>query len=251
MSCEIAATGSQSLPQPPETSEDLHYAVAVAHYSRMRFIVNLLPLLREATHLRRVVSVLSGTREGPIHTDDFQALNMSVISLRAHLTSVHTLCLEAIAAKAPDVSFVHDYPGSVKSSILKEGTGLMIWVLSIVMSVVGPLIFIPNEVSGERHLFLATSARYPAGKTSAASPGVSLADGVLVAEGTSGQIGSGVYSVGSDGESAGVKVEELLAKMRKEGMVEKVWDHAEVEFLRISAVDWKGHISSRRPQVLS
>ena len=57
---------------------------------------------------------------------------------------------------------------------------------------------------------------YPANTNGDVASGVALADGVAVARGTSGKSGSGVYSVDSGGESAGPKVEELLAKSRKE-----------------------------------
>jgi hypothetical protein len=111
------------------------------------------------------------------------------------------------------------------------------FMLKAVFMVIGPLIYIPNQESGERHLFLATSARYPARTGGNTVPGVPLAGGVAVARGTDGKSGSGVYSVDWDGESAGPKVEELLAKFRKEGMVEKVWKHTEEEYKRITGLE--------------
>lgn len=60
---------------------------------------------------------------------------------------------------------------------------------------------------------------------------------VAVARGTDGKIGSGVYSVDLDGESSGFKVEELLAKFRKEGVVGKFWKHTEEEFKRITGLE--------------
>ena len=103
--------------------------------------------------------------------------------------------------------------------------------------VIGPFIYIPNQECGERHLFLATSARYPAGTSGEAASGVPLAGGVAVVRGTSGESGSGVYSIDWDGDSSGPKVEELLAKFRKEGLVEKVWRHTEEEFKRITGLE--------------
>ena len=99
------------------------------------------------------------------------------------------------------------------------------------------MIYIPNQECGERHLFLATSARYPAGTSEDETSGVPLTDGATVARGTNGESASGVYSVGWDGESAGPKVEELLANFRKEGMVEQVWKHIAGEFKRITGLE--------------
>jgi len=58
-----------------------------------------------------------------------------------------------------------------------------------------------------------------------------------VARGTNSGIGSGIYSVDSQGESAEPRVEELLAQFRKEGMIEKVWKHVEDEFMRITGLE--------------
>lgn len=52
--------------------------------------------------------------------------------------------------------------------------------------------------------------------------------------GTDGKKSSGVYSVDWDGESASGDVLELLAEYREKGMVDKVWQHLEEEFARIS-----------------
>jgi hypothetical protein len=91
--------------------------------------------------------------------------------------------------------------------------------------------------AGERYIFLITSAKYPAGTSRDAASRVLLAGGVTVVRGTSGKIGSGVYSVDAQEESAGPEVEKLLAQFRKEGLVEKVWKHIEDEFKRITGLE--------------
>lgn len=220
-----------------ETPEGLHFSMALAHYSRARFIVNLLPLLQQATALRRVVTVFTAGKEGPIDTSDFPCWKVPMLSARGHASSIVTMSLEAIAKRAPDVSFIHDFPGPVKTGLARGATGAGIFVLKAVFHVVGPFIYIPNTEVGERQLFLATSARYPAGRGGDAAAGVPLAGGMTVARGTSGESGSGVYSLESDGESAGPKVVELLAKMRKDGVAEQVWKHTEDEFRRITGLE--------------
>jgi hypothetical protein len=218
-----------------ETPEGLHFATSLVHYSRTRFIVNLLPLLQNATALRRVVSVFAGTKEGPVDTTDFQGWKVPILSARGHAASLVTMSHEALAKRAPDVSFVHDFPGPVKSGIGRGATGAVMFIMKAVFTVLGPLFYIPNEESGERHLFFATSAMYPAGTGGEKAPGVP--GGVAVARGTNGEIGGGVYSINQNGESAGPKVEELLAKMRKEGVVEKLWKHTEGEYKRITGLE--------------
>lgn len=97
------------------------------------------------------------------------------------------------------------------------------------MAVAGFFLEMPIQQSGDRHLFLATSARYP-GKEG--GKGVEFVDGV--ARGTDGRVGSGVYSVNQLGESSGPKVERLLAEFRKNGVADKVWKNMEDEWERIT-----------------
>lgn len=218
-----------------ESSEGLHIAITLAHYSRARFIVNLLPLLQRATTLRRVVSVFTACKEGPIDMTDIQGWKLSIWAARGHASSLVTLSLEALAQKAPNVSFIHDFPGPVKSNILRGTTGVAMTIMKVAFKLLGPLVYIPNQESGERHLFLATSARYPASNTGDdTAAGVPLGGGITVARGTDGKNGSGMYSIDWDGESAGPKVEELLGRFRKEGMVERVWEDTEEVFKRVT-----------------
>ncbi|KAL8698013.1 MAG: hypothetical protein Q9201_006804 [Fulgogasparrea decipioides] len=218
-----------------ETAEGLHFATSVVYYSRTRFIINLLPLLRSAPHLRRIVTVFGAGKEGPINPTDFPAWKVPMLAQRGHTSSMTTLSLEALAKEAPEVSFIHNFPGLVKTNLARGGEGPAVFVLKQVFKVIGPMLAMSNYECGERQTFLGTSARYPRGKDLGAN-GVPLARGLEVARGTNGQSGSGVYSVDSDGQTAGAKVEALLAKFRKEGMVEKVWKHTVEEFERITGV---------------
>ncbi|MCJ1350626.1 MAG: hypothetical protein MMC33_000607 [Icmadophila ericetorum] len=235
-SVNIVFLGTGTLVAGTETSEKLHFAMALILYSRARFIVNLLPLLQATTSLKRVVSVLAGGKEGSIDTTDYQGWKVPMHLQRGHAASLVTLSHEALAQKAPDVSLIHDFPGQVKPGITRGTTGAFWFVIRALFKIIGPLVNIPEEESGARHLFLATSARYPAGANRENTAGVPLADEVKVSRGAGGDTGSGCYVIDQYGESAESKVEELLAKMRKDGMVEKVWGHTEAEFLRITGL---------------
>lgn len=153
-----------------------------------------------------------------------------MLAQRGHLASLSTLSLEPLAEQYPSVSFIHDFPGSVKTNLVRGGEGTGIWVLKQVFRVIGPMVNISARECGERQLFLATSARYPGGADVNGVP--PPADDI--ATGTNGKPGGGVYALDSEGESAGSKVLELLAKMRREGMVAKLAEHTDAEFERIS-----------------
>lgn len=147
-----------------------------------------------------------------------------------------TFSLEALARKAPNVSFVHSYPGLVKSNLVRgeESTGMAF--ASAFLGIFGSLLF--NDMTkecGERHTFFATSAKYPALKGMDGDASVSLKeDEILVADRTNEKNGSGVYTVDDFCECGGPKVVKLLSEMRDEKMVEKVWGHMEEDFERIT-----------------
>lgn len=218
-----------------ETEEGLHVPLSLTVYARTRFALNLLPLLQNAKSLRRVISVFAAGKEGQVFADDFQGWKVPLLSGRGHLASLVTLSLEALAKKAPDVTFIHNFPGAIKSNLTRSGQGTTIAMLDLVSRVVLPFVCMSNTECGERHLFLATSAAYPAAEGSCDA--VSLGMSVSAMKGTNGRTRSGVYSVCADGESLGRKVEELLGKFRREGTVERLWEHIEGEFRRILGTD--------------
>ena len=205
------------------TDEGLHYPAALAVHARNRFISNLMPLINNATALRRVISVFIATLEGEIQMDDFQGWHMRLMANRDHAASITTLSLESHHKENPDVSFVHNFPGVVKSGITRGTSGPVLTALRALIRVFGSLFYMPPDEAGDRHVFLATSARYSAGSSDpAAGVPLSVVDGLSLARGTDGGFGSGVYSINASGESAGPKVEEALASLRSRGMMEKV-----------------------------
>ncbi|KAK0620710.1 hypothetical protein B0T14DRAFT_236477 [Immersiella caudata] len=219
-----------------ETEEGLDYGSAVTYYSRIRFVVNLLPLLQRAPSLRRVVTVLAGTKEGEINLDDIPGVSLPITQVRGHLASITTLALESIALEAPDVTFVHSFPGSVKTNLGSGVKTAPIIIFRTLYKVLGPLINIPFVEAGERQLFIATSARFPPklGADADATAGAPTSSGVTASAGSNGEVGSGVYSVNYDGEPAPQKVGEVLMRLRADDVVRKLWLHTEEVFTRIT-----------------
>ncbi|EHK47013.1 hypothetical protein TRIATDRAFT_45904 [Trichoderma atroviride IMI 206040] len=209
------------------TSEGLHLLAALNYYSRIRIIQNLMPLLEQAPFLRRIVSVGGGGHEGSLDTADFQALNVPLENLREHLSTLVTLGLQAVATSSPEVSIVHGYPGTVKTSLLKD----------VPEETLKTMTFIPLEECGERHLYLATSSKYSPLKNEYAK--IPLEDGVEVALGFGGQAG-GVYSIREDCENASPEVMQKLAELRANGVMEEVWSHTLEQFARIEE-NYKKH----------
>ena len=133
---------------------------------------------------------------------------------------------------------MHADPGGVKTALYDRVEGIFGVLMRAFVFLVGYWVFVPVKECGERQLYVATSGRYPPAVVEGEdASGVPLGDGVELARGTTGEVGSGVYSVGWDGMSASAKVEKLLAGYRDKGMVEEVRRHTESEFDRITKSD--------------
>jgi hypothetical protein len=196
----------------------------------MRFTTNLLPLLKKS-QAPRTLSVLAGGNERQILTHDLGLeRNYTIIYVVNHTTTMHTLAFEHLAKSNPSVSFIHAYPGWVRTDILgnlftpKPGAwygtifALFRWMAAWGLKVFG----ISAEESGERQVFHATSSRYPSKITIEAR--VVDAEKVEASEFTECSVpGNGVYRLSWDGE--GVSDDNVLGPYRKEGLPEKIWDH--------------------------
>ncbi|KAJ5121929.1 hypothetical protein N7526_008866 [Penicillium atrosanguineum] len=205
------------------TTEDLQLDTSLHYHGRMRFISNLLPQLKNALHLRRVVSVFGATNEGAIHMEDFQARNLGFIPRRDHVSAMITLGLEEMARQAPSITFIHEFPGLVQTQAVDAWPGALGVIVRFVVFVAGRFICVSQEECAERHVFLATSSHYPPASGDE-KPAI----------GTAGATGGGVYSLAWDGEAGGSKSQEALAKLRVAGMDEMLRKHTEGEFKRIT-----------------
>ncbi|KAG2174741.1 hypothetical protein INT43_005799 [Umbelopsis isabellina] len=148
-----------------ETAEGLEITQSLEYYSRMLFILHLLPLLGEA-EAPRVVSVLGGGLERvTIDLEDLDLKkpgNFGVIKARTQFIPMHTTTMEKLANDNPNVTFIHSWPGSVNTGNVKRGNanGILRWFIWLTLE---PLIFLfstSDEVSGQRHLFESTSAAF-------------------------------------------------------------------------------------------
>lgn len=184
----------------------------------MRFIQNLLPLKPT-----RVLSILSATDEGALVEDDLDLKNNYGLSNCAnHSATMTSLSFEYLAQKYPDTSFVHAYPGLVKTAIFSKGFSW--WVAILMTWVVGPLLTpfaVSIEEVGERQLFHATSARYPPRK-SATSGAEARAAGVARPEGVDVAKGDGAYLLNWNGETGEGK---CMKGYRERGVGKMVWEH--------------------------
>jgi NAD(P)-dependent dehydrogenase (short-subunit alcohol dehydrogenase family) len=150
-----------------ETAEGLEIAQSLEYYSRMLFILQLLPLLENA-EAPRVVGVLAGGQEWKsIDLDDIdlkQPGNFSLMKAQMQYGNMNTIGLESLAGDNPHVTFVHSWPGWVNTGNVWRGVddpnSVMAWFVWLILEPLIGLFSFTNEESGQRHLFQCTSAAF-------------------------------------------------------------------------------------------
>ncbi|RAH84609.1 short-chain dehydrogenase/reductase, partial [Aspergillus japonicus CBS 114.51] len=211
-----------------ETAEGLDKKLSLHYYARMRFIANLLPQLQRAGDaptppatgarppLSRVVSVLEAGREAALQLDDLALqTHYSLRNCAKHAIAMTSVSMEHLAAAYPRVSFVHSFPGLVRTRLGRDFGPVTKCALAALMVLAKPW-ETPLDESGERHLFAATTLRFP-------SRGFVGDGGREVAQGSDGTAGSGFYRLDSTGET--YRPSDLMQRYRVEGVRDLIWTH--------------------------
>lgn len=171
------------------------------------------------------MSVLAPGEESVVDLDNLDL--KTDFSLRKAATNAITMTdftFEELAVANPTVSFVHAYPGVVKTGFAKEATFLVRAASQLALTILSPM-RVGIDESGERHLYAATSAAYP--PKDGEKGGVDIGDG-KVKKGSTGEVGSGAYLLGSDGEFRAN--EKVLKELRGRDAGAKIWAHTMKQF---------------------
>lgn len=219
-----------------ENADGLEDTISLRYYVRMRFVQNLLPLLSSSSS-SRIVSIFGAGREGRLNEDDLELKHtFSHATAACHTATMNTLALEEVASSHPTISCIHVFPGLVLTGVFT--TFAQDWYFPLRFLFMWGVLPIANifsvslQETGERHLFYATSARYPpAGVVDPLGRGVPLPKGVEVAKGADWNEGSGCYLLDRTGETVGDK--KLLDEYRKRDMGKMIWDHTQEVFDRV------------------
>jgi len=149
-----------------ETAEGLEVAQSLEYYSRMLFILHLLPLLN-AAEAPKVVSVLGGGLErAAVDLDDLDLKkpgNFGGVKAQMQYVAMNTTTLEKLATNNPNVTFIHSWPGWVDTGNVRRGSdpnSIWAWFVWLFLDPLIRLIGFSEELTGQRHLFQSTSAFY-------------------------------------------------------------------------------------------
>lgn len=208
-----------------ETAEGIEIVQSLEYYTRMLFVLHLLPLLGKA-EAPKVVSVLAGGMEwASVDLDDLDLKKPGNFgSMKAHTqySAMNTTTLEKLANDHPKVTFIHSWPGWVNTGNVWRGSEpntIMAWFIWLILEPLMGLFAISDEVSGQRHLFQSTSAAFGGrGVVWKGKPGIN----------SLGKPADGLFLVNYKCDcTPNAKVMPLL----REKAQAKIWDHTQ-EVLR-------------------
>jgi NAD(P)-dependent dehydrogenase (short-subunit alcohol dehydrogenase family) len=204
-----------------DTGEGLDQMMSLVYYSRIRFIMQLMPLL-EASDGAHIISIDAAGMAGKLFRDDLslrEPNHYSYVNVKSHAAYMTTVAFEQLASQHGGLALVYMYPGAVFGPSHRDPS--LPWWFRAAMFIAEPLLrwtlATPPDESGARTLFLATSAFAPAG---------SHADIGKLARGSNGFPGSGSYAVGYQCDPVATGAEgALYPKLRDERFAEEVWHH--------------------------
>ena len=191
----------------------------------MLFTLRLLPLLKASSHHPRVVSILrAGQEHADIDLDDLDAKKPAksnwdyVMRCGSMIETLNTVCLDQLAEQNPEVTFVHKFPGLVKTAIFSGGWGkawsfrrvMFTYVVPAVVTITG----MSDEEVGQRCLYTLFSARYGGGGVKGSESEEPLAN----SKGGKGH--EGAFLVKEDDEAA-VNT-KVLGELRRRGVPSRV-----------------------------
>ncbi|KAH7408177.1 hypothetical protein DE146DRAFT_733349 [Phaeosphaeria sp. MPI-PUGE-AT-0046c] len=156
------------------TSEGLESCFAVSYYSRLRLISNLLPLLHKSSQ-PRVLSILNGTKEKKINTEDIGLeKSWGIAAVVNHTTMCTSLAFDYLASNnaQKNITFLHVTPGFVSTDTARttypsKEKGLVQWAITSLFQIISGWIIkyfgMAAKESGERHAYELTSDSYGPG----------------------------------------------------------------------------------------
>jgi hypothetical protein len=209
-----------------ETPEGLETSQAVSYYSHIVFITRLLSKIRAAaatkTGTTRIINILAAGQETTnIFLDDLTLKSpgrFNIPNYAGHAATTVTLSLKRIAEEPEnkDIVFIHAHPGRVSTDLFKKSWGDKGIPEGAGVRPPGNFTQSTPEESGERCLYLITSAEY-------GGRGVDVPDGRYPGQTLAHGVAGSLFSVNDKMEI--IQQDELLADLEKMDASQKIWDH--------------------------
>ncbi|KAJ7054241.1 NAD(P)-binding protein [Mycena amicta] len=144
-----------------ETEEGIDRKLAVHYYGRSRFIRDLLPSIQSA-HASgedaKVMSVLSAGYGAAIDLDDLGLKKgFTVPKAATSAATYNDIMVNDFAARYPGISFIHSYPGGVRSNLLKASSSRLLRYSQIFTPLLTPFTYSVTD-AGEHQLYALLNA---------------------------------------------------------------------------------------------
>ncbi|EPS95902.1 hypothetical protein FOMPIDRAFT_1062511 [Fomitopsis schrenkii] len=119
------------------TEEGLDHVLALAYYSRTKFMLDLLPLLQKAKDAgedARVLNVVAAGHGGPVDYNDMGLRKTySLRTLRPIMVTYTDMAMETLAARVPGSTFTHTFPGAVSTPLFPWWAKPLIYLVGMSM----------------------------------------------------------------------------------------------------------------------
>ncbi|KAF9061937.1 hypothetical protein BDP27DRAFT_1337301 [Rhodocollybia butyracea] len=131
----VISSGVMNLNGRDETEEGIDRKLAVHYYARWKFIHGLVPALvkaNEGGEDAKVFSVFSPGNAKKIDLDDLglkKTFSLSNAALQG--STYNDLMIEGYASRYPSLSFIHSYPGGVRTNLTASSTSAIVRALDV------------------------------------------------------------------------------------------------------------------------
>ena len=208
-----------------KTVEGLEASQLISYHSHIVSSTLLLPQLRAAAKtsaFARVVNILAAGQESTdIFLDDLtlkEPGHFNIPNYAIHAATTVTLTLKHISEdpENSDVVFIHAHPGMVSTDLFMKSWEGNFDASHVPSHPPGDFVMSSPEESGERCVYLITSAEY-GGK------GVAIPSGRHAARTLGHGDRGSLFSI--DDKNQSLQQDSILAKFEAMGAPQKIWDH--------------------------
>ncbi|CDO75656.1 hypothetical protein BN946_scf184941.g9 [Trametes cinnabarina] len=145
----VLSPGLLNLKGRDDTAEGIDRRLCLHYYTRWKFIHDLLPLLRKAKDAgedAKVMSVLAPGHGTSVDLNDL-GLKKNYTFAKAGMTSpTYTdLMMQTFSEQNPDLSFIHIYPGIVRTPLLKTSHPVLRYLNPLTSALLYPVSVSPED----------------------------------------------------------------------------------------------------------
>lgn len=150
----VLSPGYLSTSGREETKEGIDKRLALNYYARWKFIRDLCPLLKKAKASgedAKVMSVMAAGKGAQIDLNDLGLKkNYSFLNVVQSVPTYNDLMFESFSTQEPSITFIHSYPGVVKTPILYiRSNSIFFRALSFLIGILASLFAVSPEECAE------------------------------------------------------------------------------------------------------